>query len=317
MGKRSYAVVGVGAIGGLYGARLVADGHEVHFLARSDTEHIATHGLKVQSPWGDQDLTDVSVATDPAELPAVDVVILAVKTTETEAALPLVAELAGAEATVVVLQNGLGVEEMIARALPGHPVLGGMCFTCAHKVGPGHVHHLDQGRVSMGEWRPGDEPAGLTPTLLAVVDDFSGAGVPTTALEDLAEGRWRKLAWNIPFNGLSVVLDAGTDALVADPASRELVIALMSEVLAGAAACEHTIEPELVDALLANTETMTPYATSMKLDYDAGRPLELERIFAAPLLAARAAGFEMARTHTLWSQLRFLDRRRSNLGSDD
>jgi 2-dehydropantoate 2-reductase len=310
VGKRSYAVVGMGAVGGFYGARLAAAGHPVHFVARSDVDHVRRHGLTVESPQGDIHLDDVSVHATADTVPPVDVVLVAVKTTDTSGALPTVRALAQAgEPVVVAMQNGLGVEAAIAEAAAGRTVLGGMCFLCSNKVGPGHVRHLDYGRVTVGEFRPDGEPAGVTTAVRSLADDLEAAGVDSIALADLIEGRWRKLVWNIPYNGLSVVLDAGTDELMADVHTRRLVSELMHEVLAGAAACGRPIEEAFVQKMLDDTEAMTPYAPSMKLDHDTGRPLELDAIYAAPLTTARARGCELVRVSMLHDQLRLLDGR--------
>lgn len=303
-------MVGLGAVGGFYGARLAAAGHEVHFIARSDADHVAEHGLLVESPEGDVHLRDVSVHRSPDTVPDVDVVVLAVKTTDTDGALGLLEGLVGDDTVVLALQNGLGVEERLAAAVPGTVVLGGMCFLCSNKVGPGHIRHLDYGRVTVGEHDPGGA-AGTTPRVAAVVADLLEAGVAAETVDHLAAGRWRKLVWNIPYNGLSVVLDAGTDELMADPDTRRLVEALMREVVAGAEACGHAIEPDFVHRMLRDTEAMAPYKTSMKLDHEAGRPLELDAIYAAPIAAAAEAeaGYAMVRTEALLAELRFVDRR--------
>src|SRR3954463_7150751 len=89
---RSYTVVGLGAIGGYYGARLHQAGHPVRFLARSDAAHVREHGLQGDSPEGDVRL-DVEVHDDPADLPASDTVIVAVKTTATASVLGQLAAL--------------------------------------------------------------------------------------------------------------------------------------------------------------------------------------------------------------------------------
>ncbi|WP_208028689.1 putative 2-dehydropantoate 2-reductase [Rhabdothermincola sediminis] len=310
MAHRSYAIVGLGAVGGFYGARLLAAGHEVHFVARSDLDHVREHGLLVESPLGDLRFEQVSVHGAPDTVPPVDVVVVAVKTTDTAGALHVVRGLVAAsdDPVVVVLQNGLGVEEVLARALPGTTLLGGMCFLCSNKVGPGHIRHLDYGRVTLGEHRDDGEAAGIAGAVQAVADDLAGAGVPAVPIEDLVEGRWRKLVWNVPFNGLSVVLDAGTDELVAHLPTRRLVTELMYEVLDGAAACGKDIDRSFAEQMLADTERMRPYAPSMKLDFEAGRPMELDAIYAAPLAAARAAGRDLPRVSMLHDQLRFLDR---------
>jgi 2-dehydropantoate 2-reductase len=319
-GSRSYAVIGVGAIGGYYGARLATAGHALHVVARSDADHLRRHGLRVESVEGRFDLPAGSfgVHEDPADVPPVDVVLLAVKTTVgPEAAARLVKPLARPGTVIVAMQNGLGVEAPLAAAAPGCPVLGGMCFVCSNKTGPGHVHHLDYGSVTLGEHTGDGRPAGVTPAVEAVAADLEGAGIKAQRLDDLATGRWRKLVWNIPYNGLSVVLDAGTDELMADPATRSLVADIMAEVLAGAAACGHPIPPRFADDMLAATGEMKPYETSMKLDHDAGRPLEIDAIYGAPLAAAAAAGVTLPRIDTLARQLRFLDARPSGRRLDD
>jgi 2-dehydropantoate 2-reductase len=315
-GKRSYAVVGLGAIGGYYGARLAAAGHPVHFLARSDAEHVRRHGLIVESPFGDIHLPDVSVFTAPEEVPPVDVVVLAVKTTDTEQAAKATAPILRDGTVVLVLQNGLGIEAAIADALEGTPVVGGMCFICSNKVGPGHVRHLDYGAVTVGEHTDDPRGAGITAAVDAIASDLEAAGLPTSRIENLVTGRWRKLVWNIPYNGLSVVLDAGTDELMKDPATRALVEELMVEVLEAAEACGHRIESDFIDYMMRTTDKMTPYKTSMKLDYEGGRPLEIDTIYGAPIDAARAAGYQMVRTAALYAQLQFLDARNRGIDLD-
>jgi 2-dehydropantoate 2-reductase len=306
---RRYAVIGVGAIGGYYGARLAAAGHELHVVARSDADHLRRHGLRVESVDGDLDLPPGSfgVHTDPTTVPPVDVVVLAVKTTVgAETAARLVGPLARPGTIVAAMQNGLGVEAPLAAVAPGSAVLGAMCFVCSNKIGPGRVRHLDFGAVTIGEHTADGRPAGVTPAVEALAADIEGAGIKATRLDDLAEGRWRKLVWNIPYNGLSVVLDAGTDELMAHDSTRTLVRDLMGEVLTGAAACGHPIPGRFADAMLADTARMKPYDTSMKLDHRAGRPLEIDAIYTAPLAAAAEAGATLPRIEALAHQLRFL-----------
>lgn len=307
---RRYAVVGTGAVGGYYGARLAHAGHEVHFLARSDAEVLRRDGLRVESPDGDFSLPTPSVCTSPDELPPVDCVLVTVKTTAQEEAAAMVGPLGSPTTALVAMQNGLGVEAALAaRAPAGTPVLGAMCFLCSNRVAPGHIRHVDYGRVTVGAWTPDESPGGITPEVVALAADLEGAGVPSVPIADLAEGRWRKLVWNIPYNGLSVVLDAATNELMGAAPTRMLVRGLMEEVVAGAAACGHPIDDGFVEVMLDTTDRMAPYATSMKLDHDHGRPMELDTIYGAPLAAARAAGAPMVRAEMLLAQLRFLDAR--------
>jgi len=305
--QRRYAVIGTGAVGGFYGAKLAASGHEVHFLARSDAEVLRREGLRVESVDGDLTLPEVSVCTDPADLPAVDVVLVTVKTTANGSLGRLLGPLDAPGRIVVAMQNGLGVDDQAAAAAPAATVLGGLCFVCATRERPGFVRHLDFGAVSLGERTSDGTAAGITAAVEAVGADLAAAGIEVRERPDLLAARWQKLMWNMPYNGLSVVLDAGTDQLQADPSSRALVTRLMREVEAASVAVGHPVGDGFVDQMLEYTDRMTPYAPSMKLDHEAGRPMELAAIYDEPLRVAAAAGAPMHELTALADQLHFLD----------
>ena len=156
---------------------------------------------------------------------------------------------------------------------------------------------------------PGERPAGLSSALDALADDFRAAGIEVAALEDLVLARWQKLVWNVPYNGLSVVLDANTLELMSDPDSLALVEGLMGEVVRGAASCGRSIPGEFVRKMLNMTRAMTPYRASMKIDHDEGRPMEIEAIHGEPLRRAAARGVELPFLKALYHQLRFLGAR--------
>jgi 2-dehydropantoate 2-reductase len=136
------------------------------------------------------------------------------------------------------------------------------------------------------------------------------AGVETLVIADLAEARWRKLVWNIPYNGLSVIMQCQTDRLVTDPAMRAAVRALMAEILEAAAVCGVTIEPEFIDAMEQQTEKMPPYDPSMRLDFLAGRPLEIEALYGNVIACAASQGYIMRYARLLQWQLEYLQNNR-------
>lgn len=305
---RRYAVVGTGAIGGFYGARLQQVGCEVHFLTRSDYETIRDRGLAVESPDGNVQLDRVNAYREVAQMPRCTVVLLALKTTQNRVLSELLPPLLAENGVVVVLQNGLGIEDEVAQIVGGDRVLGGLCFICSNKVAPGQIRHLDYGTIALADYHPDGVPQGITPRMRAIAADFERAGIPIQHHEDLQLARWKKLVWNVPFNGLSVVLDAKTDRLVRDADSRAAVEALMAEVVRGAIAGGREIPESFVAEMLATTERMKPYLTSMKLDFEAGRSLEVEAIVGNPLRQARAKGIELPQMALLYRQLRFCDR---------
>jgi 2-dehydropantoate 2-reductase len=303
----NYAVIGTGAIGGFYGAMLQKAGCEVHFLLRSDYEQVKQHGLVVNSIYGDFALSKVNAYRDVAEMPKCDVAIAAIKATQNHILAAILPTIVKPDAVVLLLQNGLGVEPQLAELLPNHQILSGLCFICSNKIGMGHFHHLDYGDVTIGAYGHNYVPAGITKEMDAIASDFNLAGIPTQLTENLQLARWRKLVWNIPFNGLSVVLNAKTDAIMAHEATRQLSAQLMDEVIAAAAACDCQIPAEFVPQMIDFTTKMQPYLTSMKLDYEHGRSLEIEVIYGNPLRMAQAKGVAMPKTEMLYQQLQFLD----------
>jgi len=307
--KRRYAIIGTGAVGGFYGARLARAGREVHFLLRSDFDHVREHGLVVESPQGDFVLPTVNACADPRDLPPADVAVVALKATRNHLLPALLPPAVADGGAVLLLQNGLGAEEKIAEIVPGRGVVGGLCFLCSNKVGPGHIRHLDYGFVTLGEFSPAGRPAGVTETMRAIAADLEAAGIEIHLAEDLVLARWKKLVWNVPFNGLSVVLDAMIDELMADEHTRGLAEALMREVAAAAGAVGRPIGDDFIRHMLDLTARMTPYRTSMKIDCERKQPMEVEAIFGEPLRAARRAGADCPRIEALYRQLKFIDAR--------
>jgi 2-dehydropantoate 2-reductase len=319
---RTYAVLGTGALGGFYGARLQQAGSEVYFLLRSDYGFVKQHGLTVESPDGNFTLPQVKAYYDVQDMPPCDVVLVALKTTQNHLLPQLLPPVLKENGVVLVLQNGLGIEAEVAEIVGSDRVMGGLCFLCSNKVAPGHIRHLDYKQITLGDYGGGADggayaPCGITERMQQIATDFERAGIPIDRSEDLFIARWKKLVWNIPFNSLSVVLDATTYQMMADEQTRALAEQLMQEVVTAAAACVQAIDPgstravppTFIQTMLVYTAQMTPYRTSMKIDYDDRRPLEIEAILGNPLRMAKQAGAELPRIEMLYQQLKFLDMR--------
>lgn len=309
-GGLSYAILGTGALGGLYGGLLARAGRDVHFLLKSDYAHVSQNGLRVDSPLGDFHLPTVQCYASPDDMsqrmPAVDVAIVAWKTTANDALAETLKRVCGPQTIVLVLQNGLDIESAAADGVGAERVLGGCCFLCCNKVGPGHIQHVDYGRIAFGEYAR--ELSGkITPRMQTIAADFQQSGIDMQPAEDLRKVRWSKLVWNIPYNGLSVVLNADTRQLMHDPASAALVEDLMREVCEAASRCGCSIDEAHVAKMLEDTRRMVPYDSSMRLDFLARRPMEVEAIFGNPLRAALQAGYRPLKIEMLYQQLCFLN----------
>lgn len=296
-----YGIIGTGALGGFYGGMLAKTGYDVHFLFRSDYEIARQHGLKVDSVQGNFHLPAVNAYRSTTEMPPCDVVLVCMKTTGNGRLAELLKPILHPKSVVVLLQNGLGLEEDLARELPQTGVAGGLAFICSNKIGPAHIAHLDFGKLILGSYNLRD-----CELLNKVVSNFQTSGINVEMAPDLTYARWQKLVWNVPFNGLAVVLNTTTDKLMASPEARELSREMMLEVIRGANACGVPLKESLAGQMIDMTVRMKPYAPSMKLDYDHRRPMEIEYIYSRPVEAARKAGFEMHKVAMLEKQLRFI-----------
>jgi 2-dehydropantoate 2-reductase len=144
-----------------------------------------------------------------------------------------------------------------------------------------------------------------------VAAEFNRAGVQCTVTDDLALERWRKLIWNIPFNGLSIVAGGiDTAAIVGDKDLRQATLALMDEVITAANKCGHALPSDAWREHMERSEKMGGYKPSTLLDWEAGRPLEIEPIWGEPSRRAIAAGGQMPRTEKIYALLKQLEKAR-------
>lgn len=307
MGLR-YCVLGTGALGGFYGGLMAKKGLDIHFLLHSDFEHVVKHGLRVDSKLGDFHLPKINAYAKPHDMPKCDVAIIGLKSTQNHLLEDLLRPILHKDSIVLVLQNGLNVEQTARGIVGPSRVAGGCCFLCSNKVGPGHIKHLDYGRIVFGAYRgiDGSDPGPSTQMLQEVLQDMVASGIEAYLTEDLPTTKWKKLMWNIPFNGLSVLLNASTDAIMKDPDSRLLARRISEEVRQIAMATGSPIEPSYVDWVIDHTDDMVPYDSSMRLDYLNGRAIEVEAIYGNALQEAQRCGFAAPIVMTMYQQLKFM-----------
>ncbi|MDP2328532.1 MAG: 2-dehydropantoate 2-reductase [Dehalococcoidia bacterium] len=302
------AVIGAGAVGAYYGARLAQAGHEVHFLLRRDYDAVAAHGLDVRSKDGDFRLDAPHIHRNSAEIGPVDWVICALKATAIEAARDLIAPCLGPETRVLALMNGLGIEEQMAGWFGRARIFGGLAFTCINRGEPGVIHHIDYGALAIGHLD--DDPGEVAPACAL----WGGSKVTVSPAPTLLEARWRKLCWNIPFNGLAVTAGGvTTDVIMHDPDLRAAAERSMREVVAaGNADLEAHHAPirlpvDIVEQMMATTDAMAVYRPSTMIDFVDGQPLEVEAIFGEPLRRARSLGVPVPSLELLTALMRTLD----------
>ncbi len=298
------AIVGAGAIGTFYGARLALAGADVHFFARSGLDAMRARGVVVQEGGAvltlPPDRTAVYAST--GEIGPVDVAIVTLKTTANGRLAVLIPPLLGPRTVILTLQNGLGSDELLASLFGAGRVVGGLTFVAAVREAPGEIRIFTPGYVTLGEFRgPASE------RVRRLVALFQRAGVKCEAVDDLAEARWRKLVWNVPFSGLTIAAGGvPTDRILASPELEREARALIDEVVGAAARFGYVIPGDFVAQQIEHTRRMGAYQPSSLIDFLAGRAVEVEAIWGEPLRRARAAGAVMPHLEQLHARLKQL-----------
>ena len=293
-------IVGTGAIGGWYAALLAEAGHEVHCLARSDSQAIQDNGITIRNKGQERMVRVASASPDAGTIGPCDLVVVTIKSTSNHALPELVTPLLGPSTIVVTLQNGMGNVEALAKLLPIERVVAGLCFVCINRLAPAVIDTTLAGYVRM---------AAATGPINAAVEScvvtFAGAGVDCQAEASLESVLWKKLCWNIPFNGLSIAGGSiTTDLILANPALNERAYVLMKEVQAAAVARGHAFEDTHIKRQFVVTVGMGPYRPSSLIDFVEGREVEVEGIWGEPLRRGLAAGVQMLETEKLVAEIK-------------
>ena len=298
------AIVGSGALGLYYGAKLAHSGVPVSFLARRDLAHLQQEGLQIRCTEGNFHLPHIKVYAEPQQIGPVDLVIVAFKTTSNASLAKLLPPLIGQGTSVCTLQNGLGNEELIGSIVGRDRILCGVCHVCVSRPTPGVASNMSGGNIRFSDLTGGD-----TPRAQSVAQLFEQAGIRCSVAPSVGSARWYKLVWNVPFNGLSIS-EGGIDTaqILANPKLRAETLALMNEVMAASTALGFPQDPEHPKQEIARTLKMGAYQPSSLLDYLAKKPVELESIWGEALRQGTAAGVPMPKLKELYQKLKQLVR---------
>ena len=292
----------MGAIGGYYGGRLAHAGREVHFLSHSDYQYVLQNGLRVDSCDGDFHLPHINAYVASKDMPKTDVIIVGLKSVRNHDVLPeLLRPVIHDNSIVILIQNGIGLEEDLLKIFPGLQIVAGLAFICSAKVGPGHVSHQCYGSINLGNYSCNQEQFEV------LLHDILDAGIQAAEVPYM-EARWKKAVWNMPFNGMTVALNTSTDRLLKNPATRQLIYDQMMEVIGAANALGvESLTADFADKMMQMTDEMVPYSPSMKLDYDFHRPMEIEYLYTRPIAEAKKSGFDMPKLAMLEAELKFIE----------
>jgi 2-dehydropantoate 2-reductase len=298
------AVLGSGAVGGYYGARLAEAGHDVTFLARG--AHLAAireRGLTIQSSNGDA-VVRARAEQDPARIGPVDLVLVTVKTYDNETALPLLAPMLGDSTAVLSLQNGVDSIDEVAAVVGASAVLGGAAYIATAVVEPGVIRQTGVHQsIAFGEVF-GARPA-LTPRVERCRDVFASAGIEVQASVDGRVPLWEKLIYLAPFSGFTGAMRLPTGSIRDDPEIRAWFLEAVREV-------ERLARAEGVEVARDMPARVTRYLddvpasmrSSLLIDLTRGSRIEVEALQGSVVRRGRARGVATPIMTTLYTLLK-------------
>jgi 2-dehydropantoate 2-reductase len=298
-------VLGAGSVGLYFGGRLAQSGAEVSVVARSDYETAVRSGYDVSSIAGDFHFTPHLVLKNAADYPGVaDYVILTTKVLPTVDRVALLRPAIRSKDTVIVLiQNGIDIEDEIRTAFPDNELLSTIAYIGASRPSSGKVLHQGSGVLQMGVY-----PRGISPALKRLADAFNASKVKCEMMEDIVFTRWNKLLWNLPYNPVSVLAGGADTSRMSNGGELEKLCSdLMSEVIHVANAAGVALTEELAEKQREFTRNFPSYKTSMLQDYEAGRALEVDAILGNTLRVARRFNVDVPHIECCYALLKSVD----------
>jgi len=313
--KLSLAILGAGGIGCYYGARLAGNGHHVCFIARGDhLTALREKGLTIKHPDFDfhkaVDACDFDTFIrehDPANF---DAIVVCVKATATEEIAENIKRWfkASEQSTMIIsLQNGIDNESQLASALDESLIIGGLALRIGgHIVRPGEVAATGIAEIVLGAWPHADSPTDLrvAERLPAIIVAFNQSGIPTRKTDNIRRELWRKLVINNGVNPLSALTGLDTRAMAYHPHFGPIVHHLMEEAANMAIADDEPLSQRDADEMFELIRSFDPIKTSMLVDLEKGRPLELESISGAVIERSKRINVPVPYTQTVYALLK-------------
>ncbi|RPJ60987.1 MAG: 2-dehydropantoate 2-reductase [Acidobacteria bacterium] len=299
-----FAVVGSGAVGGYYGARLARAGHDVTLLARG--AHLAAireRGLEIRSSLGTF-VARAPATNDPTQVGEVDVVLFAVKAYDNESALPMLPPLVGPATMVLSLQNGVDSVDLAAAVVGEAAVVAGPTYIATEVAAPGLIVQTGtHRRIVFGEVFGNRE--GVSERVSALQAALSAADVHAEAVPDGRVPLWSKFAYLAPFAGFTGAARLPIGPLWSQPGFKPLFLAAVVEIAAIAAAEGVGLAPTLAEEVTRYIDSIPPTTrSSLLIDLQAGKRIEVEALPGSVVRRGRAAGIATPIMEALYAVLK-------------
>ncbi len=296
-------VMGAGAVGAYFGARLQASGEDVVLCARGENlRAIREHGLDITSIRGDLRI-DITATDTPSAFAPYDLILFCVKAYDTNAAAKAVSGCLKPGGAILTLQNGVENEAKLAAIFGRDAVMGGNARVGVEMVAAGKIVHISTGSIDFGEL-----DGRQTDRVKTIADVFQRAGILGQVSADIMTARWDKLIWNGALNTVTTLTRRRVGEILDDPDGLKLLRTIMQEIVEVARAEGAKISDDRIDAYIAHSQkNLRELKTSTQQDLERGKALEYEALSGAVVRAARRHGISVPAVETIYALLRLLD----------
>jgi 2-dehydropantoate 2-reductase len=298
-----FAVMGAGAVGCYYGGMLARAGHPVVLIARPQhVDAIASAGLRLQTQTFDEHIL-LAASAEANAVAGVDVVLLCVKSSDTEAAGRLMQPFLRADALVMCLQNGVDNAERLRAVLPGQAVCAAVVYVATEMAGPGHVKHNGRGELVIEP-----PPAGLN-----VAQALAAAGVPAEISSNVRGALWAKLILNCAYNAVSAITQLPYGKTSVGVGVQDVMRDAVAECLAVAEAEGVTLPGDIHAAIQKIALTMPAQFSSTAQDLARGKPTEIDYLNGFIVQRGEALGVATPANRVLWALVKLLEAKNNQI----
>lgn len=296
-------VMGAGAVGAYFGARLRAAGEDVVLCARGDhLRAIRERGLDLTSIRGDLKI-EISATDTPRDFAPYDLILFCVKAYDTDAAARAIEGCLKPGGAILTIQNGVENEANLAAIFGRDAVMGGNARVGVEILAPGKIAHLSTGHIDFGELDGRESERAK-----AIAAVFQRAGILGELSADIMTLRWDKLVWNGALNTVATLTRRRVGEILDDAESMKLLRTVMKEIVDVARAEGAQISDDRIDAYIAHSQkNLRALKTSTQQDLEHGKALEYEALSGAVVRAARRHGISVPANETVYALLRLLD----------
>lgn len=300
-------IIGAGAIGSFYGALLAKAGADVSVVCRSDYDIVKKRGYTIKSEvLGDWTFIPSKTIKSAAEYKdSADYIILCTKITPDSNRIELIQDAISQDTCIVFIQNGVEIEQELIDAFPQNEIISGLAFICCNRLNPGVTHHLAYGKLTLGSLNNSGEITDQTQHISQLINT---SGIESITTEQIISSRWLKCLWNASFNPLSVLSD-GLSTLDILTTQEKLIRTIMHEVSSIAQACGHSLPEDSIEINIKNTYAMPAYKTSMLIDYENHKPMEIEAILGNAVRIAKNQQVPCPTLDTLYALMKLKELR--------